>query len=250
MRGEAAIEYVQTGLEYSLYVCEVWFNYGLCQIKGGKQSECLQSFVKSHEFKRLLRHDIVDEAMNIGWKDFMPFPPPNLLVFRPRKINLLTGSSLLGSLSTDLPTASMDNSETSSRKIVAVAPGEFRPSLVNFCRLSRPSSLCFTNNEYGENYRPKITAVERNVKKLVKLKYMKDGAEIIKFMKLQPNYQANDLLSKISRKIGSSRVNVKFADSQGDWISLLDDYDLTMAMEQSNNIDSESQGILLLCCHK
>lgn len=251
MRGEAAIEYVQTGLEYTLYACEVWFNYGLCQIKMGRQSECLQSFVKAHEFKRLLRHDIVDEAMNIGWKDFLPFPPPDLLVFRPRKINLLSGSSLLGTLSMDMNMAGPSNSETSSRKIVAVEPGEYRPSLVDFGRLSRPSSLCFTSsNEYEGIRESKIRHIHEESARLIKLKYWKEGVEIIKFTELPQNCQAEELLAKIQRKTGNLKVRVKFADSQGDWVSLIDDYDLAMAIEQSYiHRDAKSHELFMLCCY-
>jgi hypothetical protein len=146
----------------------------------------------------------------------------------------------------DLQIGSATNSETSSRKIVAVAPGEFRPSLVDFGRLARPSSLCFTAKEYGEICQQKTIISKKHETKLVKLIYVKDGVQIIKFTEWSQNYLAGDLLSKIHRKIGKSKVNVKFEDNQGDWISLLDDYDLAIANEQSNTLD---HGILLLCCH-
>ncbi len=233
MRGNAVLEYVQTGLEFSLYEAEVWFNQGLCRSKLGNHAGELQSFMHAHLQKRLVRHDIIDEAISNVHHDYMPFTPPGFKVYRPKRIPNLTGSSLLQSLTglhTPLPSNLLSETQCGSRKVVAVTEGELRPDLYDFGtnkvmagigRLSIATSYTSTNlsDPRLQDYLLKL-----NITVPTSIRFMRGGQD-----------KASELVSKIKVKLGYDKIKIKYRDSQGDWLGLVDDDDLQLALESSNH---------------
>lgn len=229
MRGNSVVEYGQTGLEFTLYECEAWFNHGLCHAKLGNTATALQSFMHGHLVKRLMRHDIIEEAISHSGRDLMPFAPPDLKVYRPKRIPTLNGSSMLGAMSgvggLHTPVPSSLFSETQSRKVVAVAEGELRPEVYDFgthhikAALSR---VTFGSEATELSLHPPISLIKLVIRE-----------QEIRYTRCDPQLSARDLLGKIKKKLGNEKVRVKYHDSHGDWICLFDDDDLKLALEAS-----------------
>ena len=230
MRSNAVVEYGQTGLEFTLYECEVWYNHGLCQVRMGNQAAALQSFMHAHLTKRLVRHDLVDEAISCGGKDMLPFAPPDLKVYRPKRMPMMTGSLLnsmtmaSGAMHTPLPSNLMN--ETQSRKVVAVAEGELRPQPYDFG--SNMARLSMSNFSLRAATPPPTHPCDQ----LVKLIHASEDENCIRYTVLTTE-TAEGFIAKIKKKLGSTDLRLKYRDDQGDWLSLIDDDDLNSAQEYS-----------------
>lgn len=229
MRGNAVVEYGQTGLEFTLYECEVWFNHGLCQASLGNTASALQSFMHGHLVKRLVRHDIIEEAISHSGRNLMPFAPPDLKVYRPKRIPALNGSSMLGALSgvggLHTPVPSSLFSETQSRKVVAVAEGELRPDVYDFGTHHIKAAL--SRVTFGSE------ATDQSIYRSISLIKLVVPEKEIRYTRYDPSMPAKDLLGLIKKKLGYEKMRVKYNDNHGDWICLFDDDDLKLALEAS-----------------
>jgi hypothetical protein len=232
MRENAVVEYGQIGLEFTLYECEVWFNHGLCHARLGNTAVALQSFMHGHLAKRLMRHDIIEEAISHSGRDLMPFAPPDLKVYRPKRIPALNGSSMLGALSVTgglhTPVPSSLFSETQSRKVVAVTEGELRPEVYDFGTHHIKAAL--SRVTFGSETTEQSSNLAMSLIKLVL-----DNQNEIRYTRLDPSLSAKDLLQKIGIKLNDDKIRVKYSDCHGDWICLIDDDDLALALEASFN---------------
>jgi hypothetical protein len=79
MRGNGSIEYKQLGLDVTTYSCELFYNMAAAQMELCDRGAALKSLVNAHQFRCLVRHDIVDHAM-ISGSDSVPIA--NFLIFR------------------------------------------------------------------------------------------------------------------------------------------------------------------------
>jgi len=237
MRGNATVEYGQTGLEFSLYECEVWFNHGLCRVKqGNNPASALQSFMRAHLSKRLVRHDLVDEAIASCGQYMLPFAPPDLKVYRPKRMPSMAGNgSLLNTMTmpsamgvhTPMPTnIVLVGGETQSRKVVAVVEGELRPNVYDFgTNMARLSISTFSQ-------RSASPSAKSTTECLVKLFNYKTEEPTIRYTHLVGD-NAGGLIERIRSKLGNAVARIKYSDDQGDWLSLIDDDDLGVALETS-----------------
>lgn len=239
MRGNATVDYAQTGLDFCLYECEVWFNHGLCQVHLGHTAASLKSFMNAHMQKRLVRHDMIDAAVDVAGKNFMPFAPPDLKVYRPKRMPNFGGGSLLHALSLDsitgLHTPAPSNSigETQSRKVVAVVEGEL---------VSTPFD--FGTNKPMARKASRFSAVARPDKApsapdrlLIKLRHHEKN----RYMRCSRGTTAEELLDRIREKLRVAKCRVKYCDANGDWLALIDTDDLGIALEATDG------NLALLC---
>lgn len=230
MRGNAVVEYGQTGLDFTLYECEVWYNHGLCQAKMGNHPGALQSLMHAHLSKRLVRHDIVNEAISCGGKDMLPFSPPDLKIYRPKRMPIMHGSLLnsmtMAGVGLHTPLPSNLNNETQSRKVVAVAEGELRPHPYDFG--SHLARLSLSNFSIRTPTPPPTQPTSR----LVKLNHRSNDRLKTRYTMLN-GCSASSFIEKIKQKLGNKDLRIKYCDDHGDWLSLIDDDDLLAAMEYS-----------------
>ena len=63
MRGNGTIDYEQLGLEVIVYACELYYNMAAVQMELCDRGAALKSLVNAHQFRCLVRHDIIDHAM-------------------------------------------------------------------------------------------------------------------------------------------------------------------------------------------
>lgn len=242
MRGNATVEYQQTGLEFTLFEAEVWYNHGLCKLQVGDTAGGLQSFMNAHLSKRLVRHDVIEDALSNPGADLLPFSPPDLAVFRPKRLPLLHGStSLLGSLAmvgagglhTPMPSChagsdgEMGSVSSLLRKVVAVTEGELRPDVYDFGRYkpmawqSRAARMSTTGNH----------ALPGNEMLLIKL--VDEQAGWKRYTECARTTKVQDLLEKICKKLGAdNKLRLTYQDGQGDWLGLYDEDDLGCALER------------------
>ena len=222
MRGNAVLEYGQTGLDFTLYECEVWFNHGLCHSNMDHQALALQSFMNAHQSKMLVRHDVIDEAIKSNGKDFMPFAPADLKAYRPKRLPNLHGSSMLNSMTglhTPVPSI-LSDTLCGSRRVVAVAKGELSPNLVDFgFAAKRVSTVSSLQPSQSERY--------------IKFSYPGPSGLVFKYARMESS--ADEIIQRLSEKAGKSDLRFKYQDFSGDWIYLFDDDDLAIALESCND---------------
>ena len=136
------MDYAQTGLDFCLYECELWYNLGLCQSAQGNTGGSLQSFMNAHLKKKLVRHDMIEDAFSTMTKELLPFAPPLLKIFRPKHMPDFSGAPLLNQV-TGLHTPGPSNLESicGARKTVAVVEGELLQEPFEFGSNKVPKNL-------------------------------------------------------------------------------------------------------------
>lgn len=66
MRGNNTIDYKQLGLDVTVYACELFYNMAAALMELSDRGAALKSLVNAHQYRCLVRHDIVDHAMISG----------------------------------------------------------------------------------------------------------------------------------------------------------------------------------------
>lgn len=76
MRGNQIIDYEQLGLKFKLYSAEILSNKGLCLINMRNQGMGMQFLQQARQEKQTDEHNIIDEAIAEGGRDFTVFSVP------------------------------------------------------------------------------------------------------------------------------------------------------------------------------
>lgn len=83
LRGNQFIDYLQLGLDFKLYSCEVLYNRSLCYFKLGSAAEGMNDLLAAIKEKKVPEHDRINRAVDDKGKTFELFRLPVDCLFRP-----------------------------------------------------------------------------------------------------------------------------------------------------------------------
>ncbi|WVQ67470.1 uncharacterized protein L199_005670 [Kwoniella botswanensis] len=98
LRGNQTINYEQLGLDFRLYSCEVLFNCGLSKIYLGQMESGLSDLRNAQSQKMIKEHDVIDDAIRDGGRDYNVFSVPVGVLFKPsqKKLKNLASRDYMG----------------------------------------------------------------------------------------------------------------------------------------------------------
>lgn len=115
LRGNQSIDYLQLGLDFKLYSCEVLFNRGVCYFKLGSDAEGMNDLLAAANEKQLPHHERISRGIDDKSQPFELFVLPPGCLFRPcesmvkntKKIDYLGQAKVIAASSqTSSPTSS------------------------------------------------------------------------------------------------------------------------------------------------
>ncbi|KAJ9050199.1 hypothetical protein DSO57_1016530 [Entomophthora muscae] len=83
LRGNQSIDYLQLGLDFKLYSCEVLYNRGLCYFRLGSDAEGMNDCLAAIKEKKLPQHERISRALEDKGKNFDLYQLPEGCLFRP-----------------------------------------------------------------------------------------------------------------------------------------------------------------------
>lgn len=215
------IDYTQLGMPLRLTQSSVLYNLGLVQLGGVDRGAGLRCLVSAHhQSEDEAERSRIEEAIASLGADAQSFRPAKDLLFWPAP-DRQSPSFNLDPLIFDDPQVAFDSIRHRRSTSIASIMSQAKRTVVD-------DSWVPSGSPSNYSHRSSFDLVS-----LVKVAFTK-GAEFVnpeyRIFKLEQS-ELEPLRSSLGQRFGHERLRVKYRDETGDWIVLVDEDDLKMAME-------------------